>query len=343
MNLFILGAGSSASYGLPTGVELKNKILSLDINETNHTSGKDFYISKLIEKYNKENSFANLKKFQDDFRLAGSSTIDTFLSSDFRSIHEVEFGKFLISTILYFEENKFIYNNATTQNNQDNWIEYLFSRLISYNLEGFTSSPFKVISFNYDNLFRKKLENHLELEHGFQGAKNFISHKNIINHVYGNFTFSNYQKQDFLNDLSMQLFRVDKLELFYKQIIQNASRVSFIRGNINPDDNPKIKSIREMIDKASRIYILGYGFDRFNNQILFDNEVKVKNKSKFVEFTTYGLSLPMKYELNKVFRPIKMQEELKTQFDERNQEKINRNEKCLEFLARVLPPPLFPE
>ena len=48
------------------------------------------------------------------------------------------------------------------------------------------------------------------------------------------------------------------------------------------------EEIREVINKADKIFILGYGFDKFNNKVLFGNEQHMRSLFEHCEVFSTG-------------------------------------------------------
>ncbi|WP_044557261.1 hypothetical protein [Halobacteriovorax marinus] len=339
-DVFILGAGSSASYGFPTGEQLKKIIINdgIEIHPDvyRHEDPKFYedddnfnsYYNSCIEYFTKKiNPNFDKEKFKKDFRTAGSFTIDTYLSSPHRSDEEKEFGKYIVSSIISYYEDL----DRMEMDHTDNWIDYYFNRKISFQTKDFFENLPKVISFNYDSFFENKLIHHLEKEHGIKDAKSVLNTRDFITHVYGKLNNQPYRQSN--KQILTQPGAYVQQEIDFKTIYDNSKQVGFIRGNIDSNNNnpfylAKLSRIHEIIKEADNIFILGYGFDMYNNKILFQDQRLLEDTTKRIMYTSYGLENTLIEDLNR-FDAIKNTNQVK-------------NEKCLEFLRRTMPHQLFP-
>ncbi len=341
--VFILGAGSSASYGFPTGYDLLKIIIDGErkipieyhLNSELQDEAEKFRIFneyyKLCLNYysnNINNSF-NIKTFQKNLKLSGAQTIDTYLSSNSRSVADKEFGKYVISSIISFYEN----TDQVEKNHEDNWIDYFLNHQISYQLEKFKEEPPQIITFNYDSLFEHKLALHLEKQHGENEAIEYIRKNLVIKHVYGKLKEERYPQRSFTikrRDKNGNMIKNPIPEnVDFNRIYEESKNIDFIRGEINETDvDENILDYRTMLYTASNIYILGYGFDKFNNQILFKSSTELNRGKDKIHYTHFGLEDALIKKLNN-FQSISTSE-------------ITNKGKCLDLLKRAMPPKLFP-
>lgn len=273
----VLGAGSSAGYGYPIGKKLKALILTDGFG----TDVAQMYIDFLdFMSTEHQNTKTNIDKFKSEFRRSGSETIDTFLSkydeTNSEQVLILNHGKLLISFYISAYEYLILKNEERPSKDQvkisedepDDWISYFTSKTLSHEENETISRIFpNVISFNYDNIFLKKIKRNLESEHTMCTKEILSILNNKIINVYGSIT----------DEISAD---INKDELF-KIIIKNANNISLIRRKNECDD--RINRIRKMINESDRIILLGYGFDKFNNRILFqtiDNFVTLAASEK---------------------------------------------------------------
>lgn len=334
--VLILGAGSSRSYGFPTGDELLNIIIngekyvgrdlidSYEQAEVDERYSFNRYYKSCIDYYKKKYSFDDIS-FRKSLKLSGTKTIDTFLSNS-KNHDDISFGKFAISSIISFYENL----SQMQKFSNDNWIDYFFNQRISYQLETFLKNPPQIISFNYDTFLKNKLIKHLEKEHNFKNAAKFILDKDFITHVYGNLNSSSYPDYSFkeeekVKDESLAVIKV-VTNINYEKIESDSINIDFIRASAT--ENAKINKIRRILKDADNIYILGYGFDKFNNQILFESENYFDNKEREIFYTSFGLEESLKEVLSNYV------------IQDGN---IKDDQKCLPLLKKAMPHKLFPE
>lgn len=296
--LFILGAGSSFPYGFPIGEQLKN-IMIKSVNKSQDIKWDRF------KTYMSNNSGLNFNKIHPKFcealRLSGSASIDTFLNS-YEQNHDFSIvGRLLIA---YEITNVNLKYTPSTD-----WIEYFIKRFISYNRIEFIQKRPKIISFNYDKLFEYKLNKNFELESNLS-FKNPIS----VEHIYGSVD----------NKLSTFEFKIEnekENDIFFSELFHSSTKdLELIRREPN-------FCIWNEIKKYDKIYILGYGFDPFNNRILFENQTNLNSLVKECRVFSTGLNL------NKGFVRI---------LNGASDFPILKDSDCLKLLETYFPPPIFP-
>lgn len=285
--VFVLGAGSSASYGYPTGEQLKKLILTNGHDGFSEMIigagfGAEEDINRKFEDFKK--SFCKLHptfndqliKFQDEFQRSGSHTIDTFLGKygdDEDQQVMVSIGTLLIAFyITYFETRPDLLSRSS-----DDWVGYLLFRVLSYP-SSTTDSPLDslptFISFNYDSLIKNKLRDNLEKEHLICRAGGHLDRNLRFHQVYGGVT-------PYLHDSNFD-------EKMFESLPRESSRINIMRpnpiGEIDNDD-----SLYSILEEAEMIIALGYGFDRLNNRRLFKDIEGLKAVANKLYFTSYGL------------------------------------------------------
>lgn len=332
--LLILGAGSSASYGYPTGEELLHLIFHFftdsNFRETfDRLKAKNPKALSILASYHR--SLANeypqylhgLKNIAQKLLDSASPSIDTFLAKRTDN-SEINLGKFLITlVIISFEQS-----DDSKRIKDDDWISHFFNRRVSRRLSNFKSSLPAIISFNYDRLFERKLRMHLEKEHNTtKDTVESIVNALQIKHVYGSLPNS------FTNTVVSAPHWIPTLE-------STSQEIRVISEERNNEDH--LASIHHLIDMATRIYFLGYGFDPYNNKILFNDEKKFSEvlKTKKCFSTGYGLPNSLPLRLNKM---VKDNPGWSIDFID-SVDVIYRDFKCKQLLIEeAIPHPLFPE
>lgn len=297
--IFILGAGSSHPYGLPTGDLLKKNLLSYQYN-TSNIAWVQFkeYVKKCFDPKFEQ----NISTFCESLRLSGSASVDTFLNG---------YGKehlfhFIGTTLISFE----ISNYNLKQRPDGEWIEYFIKRFISYNRNNFIQAPPKVLSFNYDKIFEHKLNMNFEKE-----TNNRSTSPISVEHIYGSVSLHNSSKTFDQND--------PKIDSWFDSIISDAA------NNINLIRQNEIVSKWNTIKNFEMIVLLGYGFDPYNNKILFENleNLELLIKEKRIISTGIKMNSGFVERLNKISKDHKP---IQIELD------------CLNLMERLYPPPIFP-
>lgn len=328
-DLFILGAGSSKPYGLPLGSELLQLIKNFEsFVSPFFDDQRNGYQSSLFHNYHgAHESFQDIKfktwnehleigkdyishfeKIKKDsylllcalstspfpvtrldiisfFKLLNESgvlTIDTFVSNLGYGVNQDEhtvakykdLGRILIG---------FHINCLFEESGKSDWIEYFMHEQIAYRSKEFVECHPSVITFNYDTLFESKISNFLKLQGG--AKKDFRLEPT---HVYGKI-----EKQ-----------KVENKEDMNKAIIHWKDGIKTIqRGTPDESLSEDIEKIRNEIKNAKRIFILGYGFDRFNNKILFGNDldlIQLIESEVEIYITGFGVQPALLNKLNQL-------------------------------------------
>ena len=257
---FIIGAGASVDYGLPTGAQLRNNIIesTSSVDEIKQYSFEDFDEQRY-------NNFC--RKFQE----SGISSIDKFLNTNPHFIYE---GKIAITLLIKKIELQCITNIYV--NSDTNWILYLYNRMTANistpdNIDELKDHGFYFCTFNYDRILDFALSNfiynsfsevsdvkNIMAENGHQGL---LDSFNIdIDHVYGQ-----------IGSLSENLINQD--------IKKSSPNRYFNQIKLINERAIDIKPIFDKLFTCERIYLLGYGFNEENNRLLMFNKLFPKIKS----------------------------------------------------------------
>lgn len=257
--VFIIGAGASKPYGFPTGAELMEEIANLEHhhpdNKATPSESTEFrFLAKLKQL---GYSFEDLEKFTFELLSTGASSIDEFLQSFSPDDKHFRLGQYLIYFLISKRESSFVLRKS-------DWIEVLIKYLMDLKYrDKFLDKPPLFISFNYDNFLKNKIEFNVQTMYRVKDYQ----FNNII-HVYGQTSGLNYTQRP------TEVNKVDNFD----EISSHAKQISLIRGaNQNLASDSTILKIRQSISEAKKIIILGYGFNKFNNRILFQGESKLKD------------------------------------------------------------------
>ncbi|OGE22542.1 MAG: hypothetical protein A3J42_05595 [Candidatus Dadabacteria bacterium RIFCSPHIGHO2_12_FULL_53_21] len=270
--VLIVGAGASKPYGFPTGTELKNEILGINMRRT-------------IE-------IANLKKHDANyspiwryiFDTCGERTVESFLSSLSRSGRNsvdafierrpefTDIGKLLISyQLIQYENEELLYRDG------GNWYQYLYDKLDA-SFEDFPKNNLSIITYNYDRSLEHYLLMCLKNDYGVseKTAADALRSLNII-HLHGT-----------LGELPA--FSKTNSRKYEPRITQESLRVSSMNIKIIHEDivdDQQFKKAKELILEAEIIWFLGFGYGRINMERL--ELPLILKKSQRVFGTTYTL------------------------------------------------------
>lgn len=289
--VFVLGAGASKPYGLPTGAELRRDIYGRSAKRLRGVlTRRDEPSPETIEEL-----FKKAQKFAQDFRLSRTPMIDLYLN---RNPDLMKDGlRAITMSILDYERN--CQYGEDSKNPDMDWYSELLNTLTS----DFTSphdlnlgaADVGFITFNYD----RSLENFLyeTLTRAFTKVPidDIIKQINsiIIEHLFGQIAPLPWQgcEQEFgfrksLEDISLEL------------IDQFAKNISILYGQRN---NPKLKLTKEMLGRAERIFFLGFGYAPENMELLDFPEIL--RTETIVYGTVMGLPYKRIEEIKELYFP----------------------------------------
>jgi hypothetical protein len=260
--VLVLGAGASMPYGFPSGNDLKNIIL--DNLLKNHSSGwYDFLASQNVTE-----GFA--RNFGDLLRRSGSQSIDLFLSThaDF-----IPCGKICIALALIpLEEENRIYESEL--NCRDKWYEYLWSKIHEPKQSSFLNNNLSIITFNYDRSFDYFLYNAIKscyfdrsLDSGnYAEIESLFKSINIL-HIHG------------------QLGHLPGLgnnsRNYIPNLTEEAIQIAWRQIRVISEHNYQSETYRQAyqrLQKAERIYFLGFGYNENNLETLTFDQINEKFK-----------------------------------------------------------------
>lgn len=259
--VLILGAGASQVYGYPLGSDLRGKIIKLSqipFTWQSGTTGLHGFedtaiLGSDIDKisylsFNCGFHFEDISKFHQSLSASPRNSIDAFLQD---RPEFLELGKVLISmAILSCEDMAFL---RQSQPSKGNWYKYLFN-IIADTWENFANTRLHVITYNYDRSFEtyfihalmetfgKSLEECLHV---------FNTRVNIV-HVHGCVA-------DFPGFPDAKPYETALKGQYIKTA---ASRLKIIHEEKELTDN--YEKVHALLNIASRVFILGFGYDARN-------------------------------------------------------------------------------
>jgi hypothetical protein len=189
--VFVLGAGAHASYGFPTGAQLKERVASQLRGAENLKDDQDlFQIVPLGLTDGRIIARSLAKETANALMAAGQLSIDAYLNNNDHVAGIGMLGKAAISQVLlHYEE---IVGNGGAS--KDDWLAYLFAEMArgvkgsgEQALNAFISgNKVSFVTFNYDRFLERWL--HWKLQHSYgvsSDAALAASRKIPICHTFG--------------------------------------------------------------------------------------------------------------------------------------------------------------
>jgi hypothetical protein len=253
--VFVLGAGASRPYGYPSGAELRKQICleRHDYREYLNTYYRYPDDAEILEPWERFEGFAD-KFFKSDIE-----SIDLFME---RNRDLTPAGKYIIAFEMFAAERESHFREQAVEG-QD-WYSYLFRHLT----KGVVSEgklcdlPWEIVGFimfNYD----RSLEYFLyeSLRNSFTNLpvhKLFALLKRItITHVYGQIAPLEWQSPaDY----------VDYAPRIAEALLQRAA--TRIKTIYEEKESPELAEAHELLQRAERIFFLGFGYAPENMEVL---------------------------------------------------------------------------
>ena len=300
--VFIVGAGASQEFGLPTGDELKKRISKLvnigfDLVGGDH-SGDEEIVCALRERAPKKtrdgrggiNSY--LHAAQDMIKaLPIAISIDNYLEAHANDREATLIGKLgIVQSILQAEKNSKLMVKPDLPENtinyellEDAWLKELFLKLnegvSTEKLEHIFSSV-SFISFNYDRCIKQFLWYALSTYYKLKEKDDLVRYLSKLNvfHPYGSVGELDWETEGrttaFGSAKSYNLLNLsDRIKTYSEQV----------------EDEALLAAMKNSIQKSSTIVFLGFAFHSQNMDLL---KCGLSHKDWNVYFTTYGMSEP---------------------------------------------------
>jgi hypothetical protein len=280
--VFIIGAGASIPFGYPSGSELVEQILkSFDPNYLYEFSYKHkdiktgeiqlFPARQVFADYGLylKNGFTkeHISEFAEALKNSFKDSIDSFLlgRSEF-----YEIGKFAIANCILKCElpGEFIVQ-------PQNWLRYIWQK-INADRNTFVSSNLSFITFNYDRVLEYFFYN--ALKHSFnlneRDLRSLLNDKPII-HLHGVIGSLPWQDK---NEGFEYNYDGQNIDQFYSRIVAASKRIRLIYDNRTKEFEEMFEQAYSLLENASDIYTIGFGFHKLNLNRLKIDKIKVQLK-----------------------------------------------------------------
>lgn len=241
--VFVLGAGASIPYGLPSGVQLRNIICEAAAGISSNLSNSLSNHTGILR--------TDIHKFALEFQRSSQISIDSFLA---RRTEFAEIGKYCIAVELCQRENPDVLRQIP---NDDDWYSLLWEALTrdASTVRDVRSNRVQFVTFNYDRSLEHFLFESTKYTYGVSDEDALTTVKSLgILHVYG-----------VLGEFSPQLgenSRPYDTDLNGRKIQIAASGIRIIPEA--REDDGVFHMARDMIARCKTLCFLGFGFDPLN-------------------------------------------------------------------------------
>ncbi len=297
--IFILGAGASVHRGFLTGKEL--------IDNISKVLQKYLFLQCIVPDHFSLSYYKGLRDFRELLLKERPQSIDNFLTKYSHNKNIINTGKSLICQVLshcqafpgYLNRTGYIIPSYKLKPS-DNWYELFYEKIISTSENSKTDFPqIKIFTFNYDLSLEFFFETLISNDKRFdERVKNILieTFMSRIVHIYG----SIYKYMDADKTIGANFCGSDALERYravwrYSRVGMTSSfhESTFLKNNIKvigedrSSDDKIFLDIKKSISNATRIFILGFGFDTQNIKLIGLDKLSDNKNLKAIYYTNY--------------------------------------------------------
>lgn len=215
-------------------------------------------------------------------------------------------------------------DNFEIKNCKDNWYRFVIAKIISNypDYKDLSENKVNFITFNYDVSLERQIYRAIELiRFTDEDKKHFFETENLVIHPYGQIrapafenrkygAFPKFPLDGFISDVNSLSFN-DKVAAL-NQAWSAAQTIKTI-SEAKRQPSEILERAMEKIKDAKRIFILGYGFDQNNNDILKIKECL--NSSQRVFFTNLNNSKRINGRVQSLFQDCRYETSTRNIYD----------------------------
>ena len=352
--VFLLGAGASWHYGFPTGLELVRRVRNhaRDLAEyvKNHPAVL-YAIPKIIEdriaaQRNGDpnrvalawNEFGQrCRQLSDRLMATNTPVIDTFLGQN-PDLSDI--GKLLIAVTILEAEAKGLLRSrnpnrpATEQPKpDDDWCRFVVHRMTNgcCDTRDLLASDVHFVTFNYDISLEYRIYEALSNTQLFSSiAEDFLESGRVI-HVYG--SIRDYPKDKIDNPYAKFADRDNRtIKENLDAAYESSQRLRTISPGEKADGAHQIRRAKQLLDSADEVYLLGFGFDENNCDLLdMDKNCDLTNRTAEQEKSLYFTNMGNHPNINRAASRLF----LKTRSDLVGDHAVRNNASCQKSVRNV--------
>lgn len=252
--VFVLGAGASEPYGLPLGNQLRLNILERYLTY-NERSGIIYKTTRFGQ--------PDIDEFISALGNSGLGSVDAFLE---RRPEFMDIGKAMMGIeLLHGEVHTHLWQD------QNNWLTYLYRTMIGNSLDQFAGNKVSFVTFNYDRSVEHFLFVSLKNTFGCsdEQAAEAVTKIPAV-HLHGRLGHLPWQAQrtsiPWQGQRTVIEYGDNEIDERKMQIITRQIKV--VHEELTDGRDKDFEQAKELLGKASRVYLLGFGFGARNVQRL---------------------------------------------------------------------------
>ena len=312
---FLLGAGASHHYGYPTGKglikeiekEAQNLLLFLDDCKEFSPGVLPVFVSKnLQDRNNLEQTHIQINSIKTAcenlikrIQVDGSTSIDSFITRN-QSLSMI--CKTLIALVIIKNEssnteNRDYISNPNPPKTERNWLRFVANHIKKgcRHSSDLHKNNVNFVTFNYDLSLETELRKQILCDELFaeEDIDKFLFENRII-HIYGSVDTKNVPirhemtTKRFPDPIVHQRFlKYLHLVPIYNRAYTASESLNVINPEERKDQAPHIEIAKAKIRESTKLYILGYGFDKDNNERLDLINAVAASKISKVYFTNF--------------------------------------------------------
>ncbi len=265
VTVFILGAGASAPYGLPTGQQLRKNIIE---------KTRTLYGDRVNEHYKNnttildEDIFSSINRFTEKFDKSSNPSIDLFLNRNKNNPMLVELGKKAIAINILEAERTSKFREKRPTDYGD-WYTYLFKKMTEMlkdpdQYRHFGENKILIITFNYDRSLEHFLYESLKNSFSSIDDREYMDQLRQIkiHHIYGKINNLPWEVDDRRDRMNLKHYG-DAYDLPYIELCANNIRTIY-----EERERPELDEAKRWLSNAKQIYFLGFGYAKENLDVL---------------------------------------------------------------------------
>lgn len=239
----VLGAGASMPYGFPSGAKLREVLCSVASQGIQN-------LLLMRELFPEKQVFA----FARTFRESGIASIDEFLE---RRQDFLDVGRHAIAHVVgQLEHSARLFH----PNTEEGWYDYLWNRICGNTPEEVAENQLRIITFNYD----RSLEHYLytAIVNTYKAEPDYalgLLRAIKVIHVHG--LLGDYRPPDDYQGAGRPYEPITKPE----ELKCAGQSLKLVHER---KDDSTLRAVQETLAWAEAIYVLGFGFDNRNCEIL---------------------------------------------------------------------------
>ncbi|MEM1183856.1 MAG: hypothetical protein AAGI53_02535 [Planctomycetota bacterium] len=281
--LFVLGAGSSAGYGLPLGTELLDRVI--------HTLK-----TRNSLKIGATSEVAPIRALGRRLERSRCPTIDSFL----RHVHNRDDYLAAIGDVIWKDETEAITNHGIAKNSNEDWISWLYHNRLHQNPSQFAKNPVAFISFNYDRLPQALMATMMRNifscspKEAVDAVTSKVDQLDRFHHIHGS--------------LDLHLVKLGGTDEYDLGVVGSPYEANFpddrFAANLQTmyDPNDQATKLKEYFKWAECVIFLGLGFHQEMLDLFMEAEAPIHGHRRMG--TAVGISEQLRDQIERSFRDI---------------------------------------